>query len=336
AVGASINFHLIADNPLLILVLTLGSMLVKMGVLFAIGKYFKLSGNQNINFSIALCQVGEFAFVLFSFVSQLGIFDANTTGIMMAVTALSMTLAPLLFLFNDKVLQPRIDTGVKNEKEADVIDDKNKIIIAGFSHFGSTIGRFLRANGVNATILDNNSDQVNLLRKMGFKVFYGDATRLDLLESAGVAEAKIFIIAIDSPETNIELTQTLQKHFPHLEIMVRAKNRYDAYKLINIGAKNIYRESTDVSVRLGVDVLRKLGNRAYSSVRAGQNFLKYDQEALVKLAAVYHDKEQYISGVRQEVAQQEELLLNDKKFNPSENDHAWDSEFMRDAINKKK
>jgi CPA2 family monovalent cation:H+ antiporter-2 len=254
---------------------------------------------------------------------------------MMAVTAISMTLTPLLLLLNEKILTPKTATS-NEEKKNDEVDEHHKVIIAGFSHFGSTIGRFLRANGVEATILDNNSDQVDLLRKMGFKVYYGDATRVDLLKSAGADEAKILIIAIGSSKATHELFETAQKHFPHLKIMVRSKNRFDAYDLMDLGVKNIYRETVHTSLQLGVDVLKSLGYRSYSATRSAQNFLKYDESALWKLASSWHDKKQYISDVRHHIELQEQLLTSDRQEDPTANDHAWDSEFMRDSINKKK
>ena len=335
AVGASINFNLITERPFLILALVAGIMIIKALVIAGTGKLFSLKTDQNLLFALGLSQVGEFAFVLFSFIGQLRILNGEWTGIMMAVTAITMTITPLLLLANDKWIISRIGTKEKEDKPADDIDEKNPVIIVGFSHFGSTIGRFLRANKINATILDNNSDQVDLLRKMGFKVYYGDATRVDLLESAGAHEAKLMIIAIGTPETNIDLVKTVKKHFPHMEILVRAKNRFDAYQLIDAGATNIYRESLDTSIRLGVDVLRKLGYRGYSASRQGQNFLKYDEQALWKLSDSKHDMKQYISNVRQQIELQEQLLKADLEEKPNDTDHAWDSEFMRESILKK-
>ena len=243
AVGASINFHLILSQPVLIVSYTLGLIAVKAGILLVIGKINKLPANENFLFAIGLSQVGEFAFVLFAFISQLQILTHEQADTMMAVTALSMSITPFLLLLNQKIIQPRFSRKIIGKTEPDKIEETHKVILAGFSHFGSTIGRFLRANGIEATILDNNPDQVELLRKMGFKVYYGDATRLDLLHSAGAAEADLLITAIDSPETNYLLIETLQKHFPELEIMVRAKNRFDAYKLIDMGVKNIYNDT---------------------------------------------------------------------------------------------
>jgi monovalent cation:H+ antiporter-2, CPA2 family len=330
AVGASINFGLIGENAVMILSITIGILLLKTLVLLGIGRYAKMGLDQNLIFAIGLSQVGEFSFVTYSFANQLQILDKPTNDILMAITAISMTITPLLILLNEKLVLPRVGTLEKEEKEADVVDEKNSVIIVGFSHFGSTIGRFLRANGIKATILDNDSDRVDLLRKMGFKVYYGDATRVDLLESAGANEAKILISAIDDPETNYLLVETVKKHFPKLELMVRAKNRSDAYELMEMAVPNIYREHLDSSIRLGKDVLVKLGFRSHTVHRLGQNFLKYDEEALKELVKVKHDQKEYISSVRRTIEMQEQLLSSERLRKFALNDHAWDSEVMKD------
>jgi len=328
SVGASINFSLIVNNPLMIVALVCGIIVIKASVLILAGKLARLSFDQNLIFTLGLAQVGEFAFVLFSFIHQLNILSAQWTDMMMGVTAISMTVTPLLLLANEQFILPRFGTKEKEEKEADDIDIYNPVIIAGFGHFGSTLGRFLRANGINATILDNDSDRVDLLRKMGFKVFYGDATRIDILKSAGADEAKILIAAIDSPETNYDLVEKTKKLFPRLTIMVRARSRLDAYELIDMGVKDIYRESLDTSVRLGIDVLIKLGIRKYSATRAGQNFIKYDEAAMPQLARHRHDQDTYIFNTREQIQLQEQLLTNDREVNPTLNDHAWDSDLV--------
>lgn len=335
AVGASINFHLIAEFPATVFGLTIGIIVVKAMILFLIGKFFRMSSDQNSIMAIGLAQVGEFAFVILSFIGQLNILSTQETGLMMAVTAISMALTPVFMLINEKFILPAFGTlEATDEKTADDIDVKHKIIIAGFSHFGSTLGRFLRANGVQATILDHDSDRVDLLRRMGFKVFYGDATRHDLLESAGAAEASILISAIDSPETNLRLVETVQKHFPNLELMIRAKNRFDAYQLMNLNIKKPYREHLDTSVKMGVDVLRKLGFRAYTLQRAAQQFINYDETAMEELYQLMHDQNLYISASRKQIEMQEALLKNDFRQKPELSDHAWDSEIMKQNLNK--
>lgn len=336
AVGASINFQLVANEFQLVLLFTLGIIAVKTLILFLIGKFSKLSFDQNLIFSLGLSQVGEFSFVTYSFTHQLKIIDQATNDLLMAITAISMTLTPIIMLICEKFILPKVGTKEKVEIESDKIDEKNSVIIAGFSHFGSTVGRFLRANGIEATILDHDSDRVDLLRKMGFKVYYGDATRLDLLISAGAENAKIFISAIDDSDTNLELVETMKKHFPHLKLFMRVKNRFFAYQMFEQNVQNIYRESFDTSVRLGKDVLIELGLRAHSVHRAAQNFSLYDEASLKDLSVYKNNQKEYISEVRKQIEIQEALLNADNKKNFSVNDHAWDSELLKQGIGQAK
>lgn len=331
AVGASINFGLIAGAPGTIIGLTLAVMAIKIVLLLGIGRRAGLGFDQNLLFSVGLGQVGEFAFVLLAFIAQLGLLDARWTDTLMAITAISMTLTPLLMLLNEKAILPRFGTTERPAQEPDAIDAQHKVIIAGFGHFGSTLGRLLRANGVEATILDNDSDQVDLLRKMGFKVYYGDATRQDLLEAAGAHEAEVLVCAI-APEGAPVLVETVHNHFPHLKLMVRVRNRFDAYEVMDHGVLHVYRESLHTSVQMGIDVLQELGFRRYAAHRAGQDFLRYDQDALKELAAKRGDQAAYISGVREKIAEQEELLRKDRLHDPTAGDHAWDSQEMREAL----
>lgn len=329
AVGASIDFGLVVAEPARIAIMTVGVVALKAAVLFAIGRTSGLSVDQNLNFSLGLSQVGEFAFVLASFIAQLGLLDARWTGTLLAVTALSMATTPLVMLFNSRVLLPQLGTREAPERPADAIESRHRVIIAGFSHFGSTVGRFLRANGVEATILDHDSDRVDLLRRMGFKVYYGDATRHDLLESAGAADADVLVSAVEDPETARRLVETARKHFPKLAIFVRARHRMDAYEILELEPHRIYRQHQDTSLRLGVDVLRHLGHRAYSAYRAAQAFNEHDERALATLAPSRHDLSRYITSVREQIEAQEALLLSDREIVPAENDHAWDSGELR-------
>lgn len=332
-VGASINFELIQSKPWIISGIVIGVMTLKFLILLITGKIFKISTDQNLLFAFALSQVGEFAFILLSFSNQLSILSREWMDILMAVTAITMTITPLLLLINERFIDPKFGvTEDTKSSAADVIEEKHPVIIAGFGHFGSTIGRFLRANGVEATILDHDSDRVHLLRKMGFKVYYGDATRLDLLKSAGADDAKILIAAIDSPEANQDLIATVQKYFPGLQIMARAKNRVNAYELIDMGIKDIYRESLHTSVKLAVDVLGKLGHRSYTATRQGQKFLQYDEDMLVEMAEHRHDMKQYVVKARETFKLQEELLANDIGYDSRESDHSWDSELIRETL----
>ena len=181
AVGASIDFKMIASNPLLITELVAALIIIKLIVLFIIGKVFRMSLDNNFLFTFSLAQGGEFAFILFSFAIQNNVFDAGIANPLIASVAVSMAITPLLMLINEKLIMPRFGTKEEDRKKSDKIEEKSKVIIAGFGRVGSTIGRFLQANDVQATYLDIDPDNVDLLRKMGLKVYYGDASRSDLL-----------------------------------------------------------------------------------------------------------------------------------------------------------
>lgn len=327
AVGASINFNLVGQQPILILCLVVGLMLLKSLVLFLLGKIFKLAPDQNILFSLGLCQVGEFAFVLFSLSSQDGILPQSIIDVMIAVVAISMALTPPLLLLNERIIQPRFGSCQRADtKEADKINEFNPVIIAGFGHFGSTVGRFLRAHKIGMTVLDNDSDRVELLRKMGFKVYYGDASRYDLLQSAGADKAKLIVITIEPAEKRLEMIETIKKHFPNLRMLVRATNRYDAYDLMNAGMLHVYRQTLDTALRLGVDVMKLLGSRSYSSQRAARTFFKIDEANLKKLASI-KDPDEYILSAKDKIEELENMLQADQIQAISE-DTGWDEESL--------
>lgn len=330
AVGAAIDFSLIASQPLRVLFWVLTLMLVKAGVLFILGRIFKLSIEQNFIFSSSLSQVGEFAFVLLSFAFNEGVLPQETVSFFIAVVAISMGLTPLVMLLNEKLILPKVGTEEKEQRPADEIDEKHPVIIAGFGHFGNTVGRFLRANKIGATYLDLDSDRVDVLRKMGFKVFYGDASRHELLHSAGAEDAKIIVIAIDDAAKRLEMVETVKKHFPHLHILVRASHRYDAYDLMNAGMLHVYRETVDTSVRVGVDAMKLLGYRAYTAKRLAKTFLKHDERALKKLASIRNEDE-YISKIKQHI-EELELIVQADAEGPPLMDTAWDAETLREEV----
>lgn len=334
AVGSTINFDLIVAKASTVISLTLGIIALKTLVLLIIGKSKKLRLTSNLSFAIGLSQVGEFSFVTYAFALQLGIFEQAISDTLMAVTALSMTVTPILTVLLDKFVNPAINKSHKTiEKEMDSIDEHNKVILVGFGHFGSTLGRFLRANGVEATILDADPDRVDYLRKMGFKVYFGDGTRAELLHSAGANEASILISALDNTEYSIKLVELCKEEFPHLDVMIRAKNRFDAFELMEMGVKNIYREHLDTSIKMGEDALKKLGFRAHTVHRLAKQFRDYDESALKVLVNFKDNRDEYISKNRQQIEMQESLLSGELMRKFSINDHTWDSESIKEAEN---
>lgn len=314
SVGSSIDFELLMSKPLQILGLVLGLMTIKIGVLYTLGRYFKVGHSQNFIFSFGLSQIGEFSFVLLSFSLQENILSKEITDIMMAVTAISMAVTPILMLFNEKVLLTSkcSMTGSEDEGESDVDHESNPVIIAGYGHFGNTIGRFLRANNIQTTVLDNNSDNVNLLRKLGFKVYYGDASRHDLLEIAGAGRAQIIVIAIGDKDKRMEMIEMVKKHFPNLYILVRSENRNEAYDQMNAGIMHIYRETLDTSLRVGIDVMKLLGHSSYEATRSAKTFFTHDEKTLKYLSSI-RNEDDYLSAVREKIEELEQVIIADRE-----------------------
>ncbi len=316
SVGASIDFGLISTNPGQIGMLAGGLMLIKFIVLLVLGRVFKMGLDQNMIFSFALAQGGEFAFVLISFAVQNHVINSNIASPLITAVVLSMAMTPFLFLMNEKIIQPRFGT---KEKE---------VIIAGFGNFGSIVGRLLRANGVGITVLDIDSDKVELLRKLGLKVFYGDASRKDLLIAAGVEKAKVLIIAINDHERTLKIVNIVQKYFPYLTIFARAMGRTQAYELLDSGVHHVYRDTLDTSLKASFDALRILGFRSHHAHRATKTFRHHDEESLSMLRHLRHDQKQYISQARQRIEDLEQLLLSELQEVDEHPDAGWDTTSM--------
>ncbi|SDH09230.1 monovalent cation:H+ antiporter-2, CPA2 family [Dyadobacter soli] len=316
SVGSSIDFALVTSKPLLIIGLVAGLMALKMAVLFVLGKIFEVRNAQNFIFSIGLSQIGEFAFVLLSFSVQEGVLGKEISDTMTAVVAISMAMTPLAMMVNEKFILTRfclVSAGLQTSvRPSDVEEEDNPVIIAGYGHFGNIVGRFLRANGVEATVLDNDSDNVDFLRRVGLKVYYGDATRYELLDIAGAGRAQMIIIAISDEEKRLELIETVKKHFPNLHILVRSTNRNDAYDLMNAGIMHIYRETFDTSLRLGVDALKLLGHRAHEATRMAKTFFIHDERTLKHLSSIRNDEE-YIHAARQHIEELEVIMQADRE-----------------------
>jgi CPA2 family monovalent cation:H+ antiporter-2/glutathione-regulated potassium-efflux system protein KefB len=330
AVGASINFALIFAQPLLILGLVFGVIAVKFAILFALGRVFRLQNDQALLLAFSLPQVGEFAFVLFALGVQERVFAAGVADPLVAVVAISMALTPLLMLFYARVLRPRFVAEAGPERAPDAIDEQNPVIIAGFGAFGATTGRLLRANGIGVTVLDYDADRVELLRRMGIKVYYGDASRYDLLIAAGAQKARLLVLALDTPDRTLALVHTAHKHFPNLTIMARAFDWQDAHDLIEAGVPYVYRETVDTALRLGTDALRMLGFRGYQATRAAQTFLRHDEESVRELTSRRSDGTGYTLAARQRIADLENILQADLVGADLARDTGWDAESLRE------
>lgn len=320
SIGASINFHTIQKDPVFIFTMVVVVLAVKFAVLYTIGKFFKIETSQNFFYAFALSQVGEFAFVLLNYSSKLYLIAPEFLSQLMAITAITMCITPLLFIIHEKIISKKI-----NEPEEDqpynILDAEvtsKKIIIVGFGHFGSTVGRLLKANKISATILDNDSERIKLLRNYGFKVYYGDATRIPVLEAAGINDAEILVLCLDNPNDNKYIAEYIREKYPEIKIFVRAKNRNDAYYYINHGIENIYRETLGTAVNMAIDLLHETGMRKYAARRLGKRFELIDKTSLKRLSK--NEDEDSTFTLRESIQREQELLAYDSMSFES---HDW-------------
>lgn len=323
SVGASIDFNLLRQEPYLIFGLVLALIGIKLVILFVLGLAFKMNRSQNYLFAFSLAQAGEFAFVLFSFATQNSVIPVPIADTLILVVALSMALTPILMIFNEKLLQPRFSS-LDQRPESDAIDEKNPVIIAGFGRFGQIVGRLLHANNIGTTVLDSKPSQIEMVRRFGYKVFYGDASRIDLLHSAGAEEAKLFILAIDDKDKALEIAETVKKNFPNLEIIARSFDRRHSYELMNLGVKVIQRETFNSALELGVSALKELGFQNYQAHRAGLTFKHHDEKTLVDLHEHWGDDEAFLTQTRLKNQDLLELLSTDEEEKDDNIDHSWE------------
>jgi voltage-gated potassium channel Kch len=256
-----------------------------------------------------MSQGGEFAFVIFSLATAGGILAVEISAeLTLAVTA-SMLLTPVLFVIVERVTQ---STRNDVEPEFDEMpDEQNAVIIAGFGRVGQVVGRLLRMNDTPFTALDIDSDQVDMVRKYGNKVHYGDATRLDVLRAAGADSAKLFVIATPDMEASLKIAEVLKRNFPHLTVIARARNRRHAHKLMDLGVKHIFRDTLLSSVAMGERVFAQLGLPAEESQRLAAVFVKHDEELLEEQFAVHDSEEKLIQSTRETERELDALLRGD-------------------------
>jgi monovalent cation:H+ antiporter-2, CPA2 family len=326
-VGASINFELLWANLALVVALTLGLMAVKVAVLLVLAHLFKLRGSDKWLFALGLAQAGEFGFVLLSFTVQNAVLPQQLAAILLLVVALSMMLTPALFIVLDKVIMPRFDR--QQAEDGDVIAEPAKVIIAGLGRFGQIINRMLLANGYKTVVLDYQADVVEGLRKFGVRSFFGDAGRPDLLHSAGLAEAKLLIVAIDDAERSVEIVKHARRENPGLHIIARAFDRNHVYRLYQAGANDIVREVFDSSVRAAGYALGALGMHPYDVEKSKAVFVRQDRAGLRQLAPLWKEdvpvfsNQEYIAKAKEINDLLDAAMLGDRSALYDKTERGW-------------
>lgn len=326
AVGASLDFTVIAGKPLLVAALVAGLIALKAAVIFVIATLLKIRGSHRWLLALALAQGGEFAFALLSMAMQQNILGAETAKLLVAVVALSMAIAPLLFIIYERLIAPRYTAVSKAQRAPDPIDEHAPVILAGFGRFGNFVGRIMMSQGVKVTVLESDPDHVEMLRKFGFKVFYGDATRLDLLHAAGIEQACMLIIALADQAKVAQLIADVRERFPKLRILSRAHDYDHRVELMRLGlaAEDAVHEQMGSAQDLAVRALRALGKPAYATERAARRWRRYDDQTFHLLIPVHEDEDAYASIVRERRVALTQLFEKDIAELPADNDQAWE------------
>ncbi|EKP12920.1 monovalent cation:proton antiporter-2 (CPA2) family protein [Leptospira borgpetersenii] len=311
AVGMSINLSEVLKDPILVLFSALILILVKATVLFFIGKISNHSNETSLNLSVTIAQGGEFAFVILGVGVSLSILPKERADLVIAIVTLSMGLTPILGIFKDKIAE-LIFKKDQNFKE-DTIEEQNRVIIAGFGRFGQIIARMLFVHRIGFTALEHNPDQVNVARKFGYKIYYGDASKLSLLRSAGAEQADLFILAVQDIDISIKVAELIKKHFPNLTIIARARNREHVFKLMELGIQIIRRDTFASALELAGETLRKLGFMDSEVEKKIKKFRAHDELTLKGQFQIRNDEKEFIKFSKNSMHQLEVAFEADRQ-----------------------
>ncbi|MCY1722821.1 monovalent cation:proton antiporter-2 (CPA2) family protein [Prolixibacteraceae bacterium Z1-6] len=337
SVGASINFNLLIESPLMIIQFLFLLIFLKFAVLLFLGRMFRLKKGFEFLFAFLLSQASEFAFVLISFSKQNKLFDDQTSGMLLLVVTLSMAISPLLLIFNEKAVSPILERWQNKLEYDEIEEEENPVILAGFGRFGLTVGRILLANGFKVTILDNNPSNVETLRKYGFKLYFGDITRPRMLEKAGIEKARLLILSMAEHENALKVAEIVRKKYPDVKILARAKDVFHVFEYLNMNISNVQRENFHSAAELGNKALVELGLSKYEAYRATRTFKHHEQQVTEEL---YHhwleDNAKFIRESRRFEEQVKETLQAEKNYSIHDTDCAWDVDSLKEEAQLKK
>lgn len=322
SVGMALNLGVLYTHLLWVIVSVAVLVAVKTLVLYVMARISGLRSSERMQFASVLSQGGEFAFVLFSTASSQKLFKDDQMALLLVTVTLSMMTTPLLMKLVDKLLSRRLNPADDEDEAPWVEDDKPQVIVVGFGRFGQVIGRLLMANKMRITVLERDISAVNLMRKYGYKVYYGDATQLELLRSAGAEAAESIVITCNDPEDTMKLVELCQQHFPHLHILARARGRVEAHELLQAGVKHFSRETFSSALELGRKALISLGMHPHQAQRAQMHFRRLDMRMLRELMPVHTDTAQ-ISRVREARRELEEIFQREMQQERRQLD-GWD------------
>ncbi len=316
AVGMTIDFAVVLQQPGLVALLLVGFLALKALVLWGMARLMKLPVLERPVFIILLAQGGEFGFVVFQAATQAGVISTGASSLLIATVALSMLLSPLLLVIADRVIAPRLERELlsRGTPMPEINEPQEApIIIAGFGRYGQIVGRLLYANGLKATVLDHDAEAVEALRKFGWRVFYGDATRLDLLRTAGAGTARVLVLAIDDVAQNLKVAEIAREHFPQLTLIARARNVQHYYALRDLGVQLIERETLDSALMSARSVLEAMGWQPHQARTLALRFRRHNLAQLAAAAPHWRDEAWRVANAKTGRQQLEELFAQERE-----------------------
>jgi glutathione-regulated potassium-efflux system ancillary protein KefC len=330
SIGAQINFGLIGREPVQIGAIVLATMAGKLAVLYGLGRLFHLDRPARWLLAFSLAQIGEFAFVLLTQGQKDGIFSADFAAPLVAAVAMSMAITPLVFILLERYVLPAVADRAPARPQDEIAHEDTPVVIAGYGRFGQIVGRILRANRIPLTILDLDPEMVDVVRRIGVKVYYGDASRTDLLHAAGCERAKLFVIAVDDKEEATQIAENVRHHFPHLKILARCRDRQHYWELRKLGCIAVYRETFGSAYEAAIESLKQLGFRAYTAHRLARRWRDHEERILEELGQ-HWGTENYFGRVKQAMDEAERLMRDADPGAYKESDAAWNNESLRAA-----
>jgi len=331
-VGAQLDFGLIANDPLGITGIVLFTMTAKLAVLYLLARAFKLDRPARWLFAVGLAQIGEFGFVLLTQGVKMGIFTEGFKSPLVAAVAISMVLTPPLFVLLERVILPRVTDKGKERPQDQVHDDHEApVVIAGYGRFGQMVGRILRANRVPLTILDLDPEIVDLVSRLGIKVYYGDASRIDLLHAAGLSHARLFVIAVDDKAQATSIATQVRHHYPNVPILARAVDRQHYWELRALGVQKVFRETFSSAYETGIAALIQLGYRKHTAHRLARKWRDHEEKVLEELGELWgKDQTAYFARLRTRLDEAERLMRDeDPTVYEGGSDAGWNNESLR-------
>ncbi|HXD06517.1 MAG TPA: glutathione-regulated potassium-efflux system protein KefC [Burkholderiaceae bacterium] len=324
AVGMSIDVAAVLAHPLVVLGVLFGFLLLKVAFLWVLGGVMHVRIQERPVLTLLLAQGGEFAFVVFQAAQNEGVFSVEVASVLIGAVALSMLVTPLLLVLVDRYLLPRFAALGQRAAPPELNEPQDApIIIAGFGRYGQIIGRLLYANGLKATVLEHDAEQIEVLRRFGFKLFYGDATRLDLLRTAGAGTAQVLVLAIDDIDQSLQVADLARENFPHLTVVARARNVAHFYRLRERGVKFIERETLDSALMSARSVLELMGYQPHRARQLALRFRRHSVEQIEQAAPHYKDQKKLVSMATEGRQQLEELFAQERQAREERRREGW-------------